>query len=59
MLERLLKRGANPNLTDASGATALMWSVPDQGKVQRLLARGANGERPIGKLQRTALIASP
>jgi hypothetical protein len=41
MVELLLKRGANPNLADESGATALMWSVPDRAKVQRLLDRGA------------------
>jgi ankyrin repeat protein len=38
----LLEHGADPNRADASGATALMWAVPDVEKVRLLLARGAN-----------------
>jgi ankyrin repeat protein len=38
----LLDHGADPNLGDASGATALMWAIPDLEKVRLLLAHGAN-----------------
>jgi ankyrin repeat protein len=38
----LLEHGADPNRADASGATALMWAVPDVEKVRLLLAKGAN-----------------
>jgi ankyrin repeat protein len=41
-VEILLKHGADPNRADASGATALMWAVPDAEKVRLLLAHGAN-----------------
>ena len=42
MVDLLLKHGADPNRADASGATALMWAVPDVEKVRLLVARGAN-----------------
>jgi ankyrin repeat protein len=57
MIELLLKRGADPNRTDESGATALMWSVPDISKVQRLLARGAN-VNARSQTERTALLVA-
>ena len=38
----LLDRGADPNASDdTGGSTALMWAIPDQAKVELLLARGA------------------
>ena len=40
-VDQLLKRGADPNYTDARGATALMWAVPDIEKVRRLVSAGA------------------
>ncbi len=38
----LLDRGADPNLTNQGGATALMWAVADAGKTRLLLDRGAD-----------------
>lgn len=38
----LLERGADPNAANDAGATALMWAIPDVGKVRRLLDQGAN-----------------
>ena len=51
----LLDRGADPNLTNSSGSTALMMSVTELAKVKLLLARGAdvNKATPRG---RTALL---
>ena len=40
-LTLLLDHGANPNLADSFGATPLMWSIPDEKKVDLLLRRGA------------------
>ena len=53
----LLERGADPNLADASGSTALMWAVPDVEKVRLLLAHGAN-VNARSESQRTALIVA-
>ncbi|MSV30388.1 MAG: hypothetical protein EXQ52_16845 [Bryobacterales bacterium] len=41
-VKRLLDEGANPNATDARGATALMWAIPDPEKVKLLIAAGAD-----------------
>jgi len=38
----LLQRGANANLANYEGATALLWGVNDLGKVKLLLAAGAD-----------------
>jgi N-acyl-D-amino-acid deacylase len=56
-VELLLKRGADPNQSDKSGATALLWSVPDLAKVQRLLDRGAN-VNARSATERTALLVA-
>lgn len=37
----LLEHGADVNHADKSGATALMWSIPDEGKARLLLEHGA------------------
>lgn len=37
----LLDQGADPNISNKAGATALMWAVPDPRKVDLLIARGA------------------
>ena len=42
MMELLLKKGANPNLQNADGETALMWSLHDIEKVKLLIDKGAN-----------------
>jgi len=41
-VEQLLDAGADANVANDAGATALMWAVPDADKVQRLLVHGAN-----------------
>ena len=38
----LLERGADPNLANEAGATALMWAIPHRDKVALLLEKGAN-----------------
>src|SRR5262245_42454132 len=42
MVTRLLQAGADVNTTNAAGATALMWAVPDVGKMRLLLDAGAD-----------------
>ena len=50
----LLERGADPNIKNDAGATALMWAVDDAEKTRLLLERGAdvnakseNGRTPL------------
>ncbi len=38
----LLDRGADPNVSNDAGATALMWAVDDLGKTRLLVERGAD-----------------
>lgn len=42
MMELLLKKGADPNLKNIEGETALMWSLYDSEKVKLLLRSGAD-----------------
>jgi ankyrin repeat protein len=42
MAERAPPKGANPNATDAAGATALQWAIPDPAKVKLLIGAGAD-----------------
>ena len=42
MVGRLLQMGADPNLQNDIGATALMWALDDVETVRRLLDRGAD-----------------
>lgn len=42
MIRSLLDRGADPNVANEAGATALMWAIPDLSKVSALLEKGAN-----------------
>jgi len=41
-MRMLLDRGADPNVADHAGATALMWAIDDVAKAKLLLERGAN-----------------
>ena len=41
-MRRLLDRGANPNVADNAGATALMWAIDDVEKTKLLVRRGAD-----------------
>jgi ankyrin repeat protein len=52
----LLKGGADPNQTDSSGATALMWAVGDIEKTRRLLDGGANVNARSTNLGRTPFL---
>jgi ankyrin repeat protein len=54
----LLEKGANPNLVNASGITALMWATEDAEKVRALLAKGADAKARSGDGQTAMLIAS-
>src|SRR3954465_7862812 len=54
-LKLLLEHGADPNRADRSGATALMWAVPDIEKARLLLAHGAN-VNALSESQRTPLL---
>ncbi|MGZ8537136.1 MAG: ankyrin repeat domain-containing protein, partial [Flavisolibacter sp.] len=42
MMDLLLKKGANPNLQNTDGETALMWALYDIEKVKLLLSYGAD-----------------
>jgi N-acyl-D-amino-acid deacylase len=53
----LLERGANPNLANYEGATALLWAVDDLNKVKLLLAAGADVNAKA-KHGATALLAA-
>jgi ankyrin repeat protein len=52
----LLDKGADPDHADHSGATALMWSIPDLGKVRLLVANGANVNAVSSLTGRTPLL---
>ena len=54
IVEQLLAAGADPNVANAAGATALMWAAPDLPKMQLLLDAGANVDARSDD-QRTAL----
>ena len=55
-LKLLLQRGANPDATTPTGATALMWAVPDLGKVRLLAEHGASINARSTNLGRTPLL---
>jgi ankyrin repeat protein len=42
MVRQFLERGADPNVADDDGATALMWAVPSLEKTKLLVERGAD-----------------
>ena len=42
MVRVLLAKGANPNVSNEAGATALMWAVDDRSKTRLLIERGAD-----------------
>ena len=53
----LLEQGANPNLANAAGVTALMWATEDAEKLRTLIASGANINARSGDGQTALLIA--
>jgi ankyrin repeat protein len=54
----LLKKGANPNLANAGGVTALMWAIEDAEKVRALIASGAQANARSGDGQTAMMMAS-
>lgn len=54
----LLEAGADPNLRDDAGATALMWAVPDLEKSKLLVERGADVNAASDDARTPLLIAS-
>src|SRR4029434_2841412 len=55
-MKLLLDHGADPNAANGTGATALMWAVPDVEKVRLLLTRGASVKARSTNKGRTALL---
>ena len=58
LVKLLLDRGANPNVTNAVGATPLMWAIPDLAKVKALLEHGADVNARSKSLKRTPLLVA-
>jgi len=58
MLQQLLKKGANPNLKNDAGATALMWAATDLDKTRVLLAHGAEVNAVSDDLRTPLMIAA-
>lgn len=56
-VKRLLDAGANPNIRNAAGATALMWAVTDLEKTRLLLEHGADVNAQSAD-QRTPLLVA-
>ncbi len=52
----LLTHGADPNQGNGSGATPLMWAIPDIEKARLLIARGADVNARSGTLGRTPFL---
>ncbi len=57
-IELCLKNGADPNATNKTGATALMWAVSDVEKVRVLLKHGANANAASDTGNTPLIIAS-
>lgn len=58
MVRLLLEQGADPNLRNDAGATALMWAVDDLEKTRLLLDRGADVNARSGDARTPLLIAA-
>jgi ankyrin repeat protein len=58
LVRRLLAGGADPNAANVAGATALMWAVPDVGKMRLLLDAGADANARSEDHRSPILIAS-
>jgi mono/diheme cytochrome c family protein len=55
LMKQLLAAGADPNMANSAGATALMWAVPDREKLRLLLDAGAD-VNARSEENRTALV---
>jgi ankyrin repeat protein len=58
LMKALLDAGADVNAANGSGATALIWSVPDLEKVRLLVARRADVNARSTNLGRTAFLVA-
>ena len=58
IVRRLLDAGADPNVRNDAGATALMWAVDDLDKTRLLIERGANVNAKSDDGRTPLLIAS-
>ena len=58
LLEQLLKKGADPNLRNDAGATALMWAAGSLEKTRILLAHGAQVNAVSDNLRTPLMIAA-
>ena len=58
MVGLLLDKGANPNVSNEAGATALMWALDDLEKTRLLLARGADANAVSANSRTPLLIAT-
>jgi hypothetical protein len=55
MVKRMLAAGADPRVANVSGATALMWAIPDTAKMRLLLDAGVD-VNARSEERRTALV---
>ena len=55
LMTRLMLQGADPHASNVSGATALMWALPDTAKMRLLLAADVNVDARSEE-RRTALV---
>lgn len=58
LLEKLLKLGANPNLKNDAGATALIWAAMDLEKTRLLVAHGADVNAISSDLRTPLMVAA-
>ena len=58
LLDQLLKKGANPNVKNDAGATALMWAAMDLDKARVLVAHGADVNAKSNDLRTPLMIAA-
>src|ERR1041384_6097933 len=50
-MKLLLDRGADPNMTDKAGATALMWAISSCSPEKRSVVRGGDRETRLSTLR--------
>jgi ankyrin repeat protein len=58
LVQRLLDLGADPNAANTTGATALMWAIPDRDAMRRLLDTGADANARSDDRRSPIVIAS-
>lgn len=58
LMKRLLAMGADPHASNVSGATALMWALPDTAKMRLLIAADVNVDARSDERQTALTIAA-